>query len=144
MEENVTYRKVKVRKLNKKNLVLLIIFLLLIILFIISLSKIFIWSKENKEIEKQTEKVLEVTTIETKVDSENTEIIEQTDIDKSNPYWDYIKMDLIDVNFEHPKKFISPLIDVMFVVSPRFVKPEQNKKLCEPSVFIFFKSTLLR
>ena len=55
MEENVTYRKVKVRKLNKKNLVLLIIFLLLIILFIISLSKIFIWSKENKEIEKQTE-----------------------------------------------------------------------------------------
>ena len=103
MEENVTYRKIKVRKLNKKNLILLIIFLLLIILFIISLSKIFIWSKENKEIEKQTEKVLEVTTIETKVDSENTEIIEQTDIDKSNPYWDYIKMDLIDVNFEELK-----------------------------------------
>ena len=103
MEENIIYRKVKVRKLNKKNLVLLIIFLVLIVLFSISLLKIFIWSKENNEIEKQTEKVLEVTTIETKNDSDNTEIIEQEDIDKSNPYWDYIKMDLIDVNFEELK-----------------------------------------
>ena len=43
---------------------------------------------------------LEIKITEVK-DNENTEIIEQKEeIQKNNPYWDYIKMNLINVDFE--------------------------------------------
>lgn len=46
---------------------------------------------------------LEIKITEVK-DNENTEIIEQKEeIQKNNPYWDYIKMNLINVDFEELK-----------------------------------------
>ena len=51
----------------------------------------------NKEI-KKIETMVEIKETE---DNENTEIIEQPEeIDKADPYWDYIEMSLISVNFE--------------------------------------------
>lgn len=103
MDENIKYRKVKIRKLNKKNLFILILFLLLFVFLIVSLYKIFIWSIENKKIQEQTEQVLNVTKIDIVENNDNIQIIEQKDVDKSNPYWDYIKMDLINVDFNELK-----------------------------------------
>lgn len=94
-------RKKKRYKLKWKNLIALIIFLIAFIFLIksgISLINYFIdTNKTNDEI-KEIEDVVEIEEIE---DNDNTEIIKQEeDIPKENPYWDYIKMNLINVNFD--------------------------------------------
>ena len=96
----MTKRK-KRYKLKWKNLIALIIFLIAFVFLIksgVDLINYFIdTNKTNDEI-KEIEDVAE---IEEVPDSEETEIIEQPEeIPKSNPYWDYIKMNLISVNFD--------------------------------------------
>lgn len=102
-EEEITYVKVKVKKLNKKNLILLIIMLASLIFLVISLFNIIKWNNDNKRIDNQINKINNVVDVITVTDNENTEVIEQEDIDKSDPYWDYIKMNLIDVDFNELK-----------------------------------------
>ena len=96
----MTKRK-KRYKLKWKNLIALIIFLVAFVFLIksgVDLINYFIdTNKTNDEI-KEIEDVAE---IEEVPDSEETEIIEQPEeIPESNPYWDYIKMNLISVNFD--------------------------------------------
>ena len=101
----IEYIIVKKKRLKKKNLILLIILLFSIIFLFISLFNILTWYKDNKNINKQTEKIIELTEIKEKTDTENTTIINtQKEIDKFDPYWDYIKMNLIDVDFSELKK----------------------------------------
>lgn len=78
------------------------IFLITIILFsgiiIFSLVNICKWMIDVKNVQKNLKDIKsEVTEVEV-IDTENTEIIEN-DSPKENPYWDYIKMNLIDVDF---------------------------------------------
>ena len=94
----------KIRKLKKKNLIVLIIFFISLIILGITIYKICLWYKDNKSIDKQVNKINEVVDIKTKEDSDNTKIIKQDNIEKSNPYWDYIKMNMIDVDFNKLKK----------------------------------------
>ena len=94
-------KKKKRYKLKLKNLIALIIFLIAFIFLIksgIDLINYFIdTNKTNDEIKE----IEDAVKIEEVPDSEATEIIEQTeDIPKDNPYWDYIKMNLINVNFD--------------------------------------------
>ena len=94
-------KKKKRYKLKWKNLIALIIFLIAFIFLIksgIDLINYFIdTNKTNDEIKE----IEDAVKIEEVPDSEATEIIEQTeDIPKDNPYWDYIKMNLINVNFD--------------------------------------------
>lgn len=42
-------------------------------------------------------------------DTEETEIIEQEEVPEFNPYWDYIKMNLIDVDFSELKEMNSSI-----------------------------------
>ena len=96
----MTKRK-KRYKLKWKNLIALIIFLIAFVFLIksgVDLINYFIdTNKTNDEI-KEIEDVAE---IEEVPDSEETEIIEQPEeIPESNPYWYYIKMNLISVNFD--------------------------------------------
>lgn len=102
-EEEITYVKVKVKKLNKKNLILLIIMLASLIFLIFSLFNIIKWNTDNKKIDNQINKINNVVKVITVTDNENTEVIEQEDVDKSDPYWDYIKINLIDVDFNELK-----------------------------------------
>lgn len=93
--------KKKRYKLKWKNLIALIIFFIAFIFLIksgINLINYFIdTNKTNDEIKE----IEDVVNIEETKDSENTEIIEQKEeIPKENPYWDYIKMNLINVNFD--------------------------------------------
>jgi len=98
--EQIEYITVKRKKLNKKNLVLLIILLISIILLFIALFNVIFWFIDNGNINKQIDDINYVTKVEVINDNENTEIIEQDNIKKSDPYWDYIKMDMINVDFD--------------------------------------------
>ena len=87
----------------KKNIIYKLLIIILIILFSISIYKIIKWNIDNNK----TNKI--INNIKTEVieseDNDNTEIIKQEeDIDKSDPYFDYIKMNMIDVNFHNLKK----------------------------------------
>lgn len=91
-------------KIKWKNLLLLILILISFITLIISSFNIVIWlidSNNTKEEVKEIEKIVKVENVK---DSNTVEIIKQpTEPPKENPYWDYIKMDLINVNFTELK-----------------------------------------
>ena len=94
-------KKKKKYKLKWKNLIALLIFLIAFIFLIksgIDLINYFIDTNNTNEEIKSIEDAVK---IEEVPDNENTEIIEQKeDIPEDNPYWDYIKMNLISVNFD--------------------------------------------
>jgi len=98
----------KVLKIKWKNIIVLSLLLLCLITLIISLTNIKSWTKENRETKKQLEIINQNTKIEEKTDNENTIIIEQElDIPKTSPYWEYTKMELINVNFSKLKNINS-------------------------------------
>ena len=93
----------------KKNKLKIIIPILLMIVFsvvlIISIIKIIGWNRDNDNTSKQIEIVQDEAKIEEVEDDDNTKIIEQPiEIPKANPYWDYIKMNMINVDFTELKK----------------------------------------
>ena len=94
-------KKKKKYKLKWKNLIALLIFLIAFIFLIksgIDLINYFIDTNNTNEEIKSIEDAVK---IEEVPDNENTEIIEQKEeVPKDNPYWDYIKMNLISVNFD--------------------------------------------
>ena len=91
--------------MNKKNKIILsIIIIISLLLLIYSIVNIVIWKNDSNKINKQIEEVQETVKVEEVIDTENTEIIEPVEeIPKSNPYWDYIKMNMIDINFNELK-----------------------------------------
>lgn len=102
-------------KIQKKNLFSFFITTCLFIILIISFYHIIAWRLDLKSIEEQIDDINDAVNIEEvnnakceeiiEQDNRNEEIIEQDiEIPKSNPYWDYIKMNLIDVNFSDLKK----------------------------------------
>lgn len=95
------------RELNKKNFMFLILFLISLIILIFSVINIVKWSIDNIKTEKQLSKVVKITKVENIVDSNNTKIIKNTEIPKGDPYWEYIKMNLINVDFYELKKINS-------------------------------------
>ena len=91
-------------KIKWKNLLLLILILISFINLIISSFNFVIWlidSNNTKEEVKEIEKIVKVEKVK---DSNTVEIIEQpTEPPKENPYWDYIKMNMINVDFKNLK-----------------------------------------
>lgn len=84
--------------------ILSFLFLVFLIVFILSIRNIIIWQKNNVETKKQIQEQVSETKISETVDTEKTEVIEQKkEIPKENPYWDYIKMKLIQVDFSNLK-----------------------------------------
>lgn len=72
--------------------------------FIISGIKIIEWKLDSNKTNKQIEDVQKDANIEEKEDNENTEIIEPAvEVPITDPYWDYIKMNMIDVDFNKLK-----------------------------------------
>ena len=92
------------RKIKWKNIIYLLILLLLIAIFIFSLIKIIIWFKDNKNNDKIIKNINNIVNIEIVKDNDKTEVIEQENINESNPYYDFIKMNLINVDFNELKK----------------------------------------
>ncbi len=94
-------KKKKRYKLKWKNLIAIIIFLVAFGFLIksgIDLINYYIDTKNTNNEIKEIEDVVEIEEVE---DNENTEIIEQPEEEPAfSPYWDYIKMNLISVNFD--------------------------------------------
>lgn len=98
----------KQRKSKFKNIILLIIILISIIGLCTSIINIIKWKQDSTKTEKQAEKLEKIAKPTEKKDTENIKIIEQQEeIPKENPYWDYIKMNLIDVDFKKLKNINS-------------------------------------
>ena len=79
--------------------------------FSISIYSVILWKRDSINTNDEIDKIKEITKIEEVKDSVNTEIIEQEEeIDKFDPYWDYIKMNLMDVDFNELKKINSSVV----------------------------------
>lgn len=97
--------KKKKLKVKWKNLVLFLIIIICITTLIISTKDIIKWMIDSNKTEKQIEEITEIVEVEEVEKNENTEIIEQKEEPpKENPYWDYIKMNMINVNFNELKQ----------------------------------------
>ena len=95
LNEEKNIKKIKKYKLKKKFISLFFI--------IISSFQIIKWTKDNKNTNKETNKITD--NIKVKKTNKDTKLIEQnTEIANSNPYWDFIKMKLIDVDLNELKK----------------------------------------
>lgn len=86
----------RIKKLTKIFTCILILLISLILIF--SIFKIINWIKDNKnttDIEEELSNI-EITEV---IDNENTEIVNEPE-DKFDPYWDYIKIPLMSVDFK--------------------------------------------
>lgn len=124
--------KIKKIKLKWKNIILILIFLILFITFNISIYNIIKWKLDSNKTNEEINTIQENTNIEEVKDNKGTEIIKQAKkIPKENPYWDYIKMNMIDVNFDNLKKINSDVVGWIKVngtnINYPFVQSKDNK-----------------
>ncbi|MDD6879454.1 MAG: class B sortase [bacterium] len=94
-----------IKKVKWINIFFAIVFIISSFFVVSSIYNIIIWSLDNKNIEQNVDEIQEIVDINEISDNKNTEIIEQQEeIPKNNPYWDYIKMNLIDIDFSELKE----------------------------------------
>lgn len=89
-------------KLRKRigNFIATLIIIFSVITFVISINEIFSWKNDADKVNDLTNEINEVVSVVTTNDSDTTEIIEpDIEIDEFNPYFNYIKMNLIEVDF---------------------------------------------
>lgn len=89
------------KRLTLKKWIKIIILIIFLALFIFSIFKIFKWKQDQNKI-KEIENNL-IKPIEKTADENNSEIINPPD-DKDNDYWNYIKMDMLSVDFDELNK----------------------------------------
>ena len=100
----------KRRRLKWKNIIAFSLIIIFSIILLISTKDIIKWKLDSNKTDKQIKEIQEIIEIEeVKEDiTEEIEIIEQEEeIPQSNPYWDYINMKLINVNFSELKQINS-------------------------------------
>lgn len=93
--------------MNKKKIIITLLLIIFTFTFIISLYHILVYINEEKRISKQLNVINDNVYIDevSDVDLSNIEVIDQAiEVPKANPYWDYIKMNLIDVDFNKLKE----------------------------------------
>ena len=100
MESRVTYQKKKrkKKKLRFRKWVIVVFLIFFLSIFLLSASKVFNWFNDNNKVDNITEDILENEKVKEKKDNENTENINPPE-DKWNDYWDYIKMNLLEIDF---------------------------------------------
>ena len=100
MESRVTYQKKERRKkrLRFRKWVIVVFLIFFLSIFAVSINQVYQWLKDNKEIENISDDVVKDTKVKEKEDTENTENVNPPD-NKDNDYWNYIKMSLLEVNF---------------------------------------------
>ena len=92
---------------NKKSIlyILCLLFIIFLIIFFVSIKNIISWKNDSFNSDIVIKEQFEDTNILESDDNEKTEVIKpEKDIPKENPYWDYIKMKLISVDFKDLKK----------------------------------------
>ena len=101
----------KIRRLKWKNIIAFSLIIIFSITLIISTIDIIKWKLDSNKTDKQIKEIQEIIDIEEVIEEDITdeiEIIEQVEeIPQANPYWDYIEMNLINVNFNELKQINS-------------------------------------
>ena len=97
MKRNNIFKRIK-----WKNIWLLLFLLISIFMLFFSLLKIINWKKDSYNTNIQVNELVNIADITE--NNENYEIINQEDKIEDDPYWDYIKMNLINVNFDELEK----------------------------------------
>ncbi len=82
-----------------KNFILTILLIFFSALFIYSGYKIIRWKIDSNNTKKEIKEINKKVKIKDIEDNDKTIIIEQENIPKEDPYWDFIKLNLIDVDF---------------------------------------------
>ena len=100
MESRSEYQKKKRRKkkLRFRKWVIVVFLIFFLSIFAVPINQVYQWLKDNKEIENILDDVVKDTKVKEKEDTENTENVNPPD-NKDNDYWNYIKMSLLEVNF---------------------------------------------
>ena len=84
---------------EKKRNTYFVMFCLCVVILLASSSYIYNWFDANKKTERIIDKIYNSVKINT-IDDDNADIINNNeDINDNNPYFDYIKMPLISVDF---------------------------------------------
>ena len=95
-------RKIKIKW---KNIIPILIIITSIITLLISIFNIIKWKIDSDKTNYEITNIQENINVEEIQDTENTEIIEPViEVPKENPYWDYINMNMINVDFNGLKK----------------------------------------
>lgn len=122
----------KKRKLKWKNVIIILIVTALIITLIISIFNIVKWKMDSNKTNEEITNIQEDIDVDEVEDTENTEIIEPVEEPpKENPYWDYINMNMINVNFSDLKKTNPDVVGWLKVngtnINYPFVQANDNK-----------------
>ena len=97
--------KKKKRTLKLKNLLFILVIITLIIILTISIFNIIKWKLDSNKTSEEINNIQKNINVEEVEDTDNTEIVEPVEeIPKENPYWDYIKMNMLNVDFSELKK----------------------------------------
>lgn len=92
------------KKLILKKWIRVTILIIFIIILIFSTFKLFIWQQDSNKTKDIEEEIIDnADTEERQAIEENTQNINPPG-DKDNDYWNYIKMDMLSVNFDDLKK----------------------------------------
>lgn len=97
-EDTILVKQVKKKKRRLRKWVIVVFFIILASIFLISSFCIYFWMNDNKELNTLEEKIIKETKIKKKKDSKNTEQVNPPENQKDD-YWDYMKMNLLEVNF---------------------------------------------
>lgn len=95
-------KKKKLKKGSIFNIIITILIIGAIGVFIYSSIDIFKWHQDNEKIKELTDEINEKVTI-TDINPDDEVLVEESNEPKENPYWDYIKMSMIDVNMDDLK-----------------------------------------
>lgn len=117
------------RKLS--NFIVILISLICVAGVIYSIVNIIKWKMDGDKINEIVDNITEKIEIVEVIDENNVETVEpQEEIDQSNPYWDYIKMKLINVDFNDLKEVNTETVGWIQVngtnINYPFVQTENN------------------
>ncbi len=90
--------KRKKKKLRFKKWVIIVFMLFFLAILSFSGYKMYEWYKDNQEVKNIKDKVVDDINVKEKEDNENTENINPP-VNEADDYWDYIKMSLLEVDF---------------------------------------------
>jgi len=87
-------------EIKKKNKIAIMITIIAIIIIIFSLINICIWTWENSKSKKEKNKIDNIAIIIEKSGNDEEKIQEEKEILPTDPYWDFIKMNYVEVDFQ--------------------------------------------
>lgn len=119
-------------KLKWKNIILILVIITFIVTLIISIFNIVKWKIDSNKTNDEITNIQGNVDVEEVQDTENTEIIEPVEeVPKENPYWDYINMNMINVNFSDLKRTNPDVVGWLKVngtnINYPFVQGSDNK-----------------